>query len=74
MQNGTQTLNKSSTFDHFQYLHKNFQECQNKTKEDLCPTCMNDYVILNNYFTQISNVNEKISYCMDIVDIVGGIY
>lgn len=71
MKNGTQSFNKSDTFNHFQDLYKIFQECVNKaTQEELCPYCMKDYTTLSNYYTKISDVNEKISYCIDMVDIV----
>lgn len=71
LENGTQSLNKSDTFNHFQNLYKNFQECVNKANQDeLCPFCMKDYTTLSSYYTEISNVNEKISYCIDMVDVV----
>jgi hypothetical protein len=31
---------------------------------------MEDYLNLDNYYTSISNENEKIGVCMDIVDVV----
>lgn len=71
MENGTQTLNKSVTFENFQLLHNKFLNCvNNANEEDLCPSCMEKYVTLNDYFTKISDINEKISYCIDIVDVV----
>lgn len=71
MENGTQSLNKSDTFNHFQDLYSKFQECVNKAnQEELCPFCMQDYTTLSSYYTKISDVNEKISYCIDMVDIV----
>lgn len=36
----------------------------------MCPACMEDYTDLNNYYYSISNENEKIGVCMDIVDVV----
>lgn len=71
MANGLPTTNKSDTFKHFKSLHKIFQDCISMTVEkDLCPSCMDNYNALSNYYTKISNVNERIGYCIDIVDVV----
>lgn len=70
IENGTQISKRTETFDHFETLYKKFQDCLGNKQEDLCPSCMNDYLTLSEYYTKISDVNEKISFCIDIVDIV----
>lgn len=34
----------------------------------MCSACMDSYVELNDFYYSISNENEKIGVCMDIVD------
>lgn len=51
--------------------------CVNRTdvnNETLCPDCMKDYDKLNDYYKSISNEDEKIGVCMDIVDVVNLIF
>lgn len=42
----------------------------NRSRDDDCTKCMDTYEKLQNYFLSISNENERIGVCMDIVDLV----
>lgn len=35
-----------------------------------CSECISEYLGLNSYYKSISDVNDKIGVCMDIVDLV----
>lgn len=39
--------------------------------EEMCPTCLNTYLKLNDYYVDIINENDMIAGCIDIVDLVG---
>lgn len=54
----------------FQTYYEDFTNCTSNYVDDFCSGCMKDYVKLDNYYKTISNINEKIGVCMDIVDIV----
>uniref|UniRef100_A0A6P7GW24 Osteopetrosis-associated transmembrane protein 1 n=1 Tax=Diabrotica virgifera virgifera TaxID=50390 RepID=A0A6P7GW24_DIAVI len=57
----------------FRKYYNNFIRCRNNKSiqdADLCSTCMNDYVKLDHYYKSISNINDKIGMCMDIVDLM----
>jgi hypothetical protein len=72
-ENGTLTPNKSIQTTTFNKYHEKYTHCINqRTINDttICKTCMEDYLNLDNYYTSISNENEKIGVCMDIVDVV----
>lgn len=70
-ENGTQTFNKSAQTIKFTELFEEYINCANTTEsKDVCSICMDKYVTLNKYFLSISNENEKIGVCMDIVDLV----
>lgn len=70
-ENGTQTFNKSAQTIKFTELFEEYTNCANTTKDsDVCSICMDKYVTLNKYFLSISNENEKIGVCMDIVDLM----
>ncbi|XP_057653096.1 osteopetrosis-associated transmembrane protein 1 [Diorhabda carinulata] len=56
--------------DEFGEYFNNFINCVNKTKDDLCSVCMKYYVQLDHYFRSVSDVNDKIGVCMDIVDVM----
>lgn len=71
VQNNTLTSNKSKETIRFRELHDNLMICLNKSSVNettMCPLCMDSYVELNDYYNSISNENEKIGVCMDIVD------
>ncbi|ENN81515.1 hypothetical protein YQE_02044, partial [Dendroctonus ponderosae] len=68
--NGTNTPIPSDISHVFQSLYQDFQDCVNRSREDDCTKCMDTYVKLQNYFLSISNENEKIGVCMDIVDLM----
>lgn len=69
--NNTQSHIESNITKKFENYYQDFTKCVNVTNsDDLCSQCLKDYDVLHNYFNQISDINEKISYCMDIVDIV----
>jgi hypothetical protein len=72
-ENGTLTPNKSIQTTTFNKYHEKYTHCINqRTINDttICKTCMEDYLNLDNYYTSISNENEKIGVCMDIVDVM----
>lgn len=70
-ENNTQTHNLSKATKKFEEYYQNYNNCiTSTTDDDLCSKCLKDYNILHNYFTSISDTNERISYCMDVVDIV----
>lgn len=70
-ENGTQTFNKSAQTIKFTELFEEYTNCENTTEDsDFCSICMDKYATLNKYFLSISNENEKIGVCMDIVDLV----
>lgn len=65
----TPTISKETKIfnDHFQKYNK----CLHYVSEnDICKMCLNNYTQLYNYYASISNENEKIGVCMDIVDLV----
>lgn len=70
---GALSPNKSHETIQFNEYFDNLMTCVNRTdinNETLCPSCMSDYIKLNEYYLSISNENEKIGVCMDIVDVV----
>lgn len=68
---GSQTTKPSKEAVEFRKLYENFTECLVATTDDfVCAICIDTYVLLQNYFLSISNENEKIGSCMDIVDLV----
>ncbi|KAF2895387.1 hypothetical protein ILUMI_10782 [Ignelater luminosus] len=73
--NGELTNKPSTETTTFFDLHKNWTDCRDKNDANdtiLCSVCMNAYVKLNSYYLSISNENEKIGVCMDIVDAMNG--
>lgn len=71
--NGDLTPNLSNETSRFNKYYSTLMECVNGTyinDTTLCKTCMDNYLDLNNYYISISNENEKIGVCMDIVDLV----
>lgn len=65
VKNGNMTI-----ADEFGQYFDKFIDCVNKTKDDLCPTCMKYYVQLDHYFRSVSDINDKIGVCMDLVDVM----
>ncbi|KAL1491304.1 hypothetical protein ABEB36_011921 [Hypothenemus hampei] len=66
--NGTQTDSVSNETIQFSSLYNDFYKCLNNTSDNQCSECSLKYDALQNYFFSISNENEKIGVCMDIVD------
>lgn len=57
----------------FNELYAVLMECingSNVNETTMCPKCMDYYVNLSGFYNTISNENEKIGMCMDIVDLV----
>ncbi|XP_044268409.1 osteopetrosis-associated transmembrane protein 1-like [Tribolium madens] len=69
---GKLTPNKSLQTIAFNKYYETFMQCINHSVNDttLCPTCIKDYLDLDNYYRSISNENEKIGGCMDMVDLI----
>ncbi|XP_066138809.1 osteopetrosis-associated transmembrane protein 1 [Euwallacea fornicatus] len=69
--NGTQTANISKETIMFINYYENYTDCVGNAKlTDVCSLCMDKYVQLQDYFFSISNGNDKIGVCMDIVDMM----
>lgn len=71
--NSSLTKNLSVETITFNNLFENLTTCINRTDVNdtaLCSICLDDYNNLNDYYISISNENEKIGVCMDIVDMV----
>ncbi|KAK9879777.1 hypothetical protein WA026_006841 [Henosepilachna vigintioctopunctata] len=70
-ENSTLTTKISKETSQFHEYYEDFVKCFKLTNSsNLCPVCLEKYTTLNNYYTSISNENEKIGVCMDIVDIM----
>ncbi|CAG9771271.1 unnamed protein product [Ceutorhynchus assimilis] len=71
LKNGTITPYISNQTVTFLELFSNFSSCQNNTEDEaICAICDDEYQVLQDYFFSISNENEKIGVCMDIVDMM----
>lgn len=69
--NGSLTRNKSNRTKEFNIRYYALKECINSTSnKTVCTDCMDDYLHLNVYYQSISNVNDKIGVCMDMVDLM----
>ncbi|KAL3281235.1 hypothetical protein HHI36_004449 [Cryptolaemus montrouzieri] len=72
--NSILTPNASKETIQFDVYYMDLLKCVNYTNgsipEKLCSVCLDDYTTLNNYYASISNENEKIGVCMDIVDMM----
>lgn len=66
-QNKTEVSNKTKTFKKFYEIYNN---CVKQNDDDTCTNCMASYVDLQDYYLSITNENEKIGGCMDIVDLM----
>lgn len=65
------TSMKSKETIQFEELHSSLMTCLNASginATTMCTLCMDSYEQLNNFYYSISNENEKIGVCMDIVD------
>ncbi|CAH1117921.1 unnamed protein product [Phaedon cochleariae] len=71
-ENGQHTRKQSNETVQFLKYYNIFMSCVNDTKDadTLCPDCMNNYILLRDYYSSISKYNEKIGLCMDLVDIM----
>ncbi|CAH1997444.1 unnamed protein product [Acanthoscelides obtectus] len=64
-------VSTSNTTTQFIVYYNHFMNCINKSKiEELCLQCMGDYITLDSYYAKISNINDNIGMCMDIVDLM----
>lgn len=69
VKDGVQTNIKSNETIKFNDFYQEFMYCLNRTDEEgMCYDCEDYYFNLQDYFFSISNENEKIGVCMDIVD------
>lgn len=69
--NGTLSRKISNETIRFEELHTDLMRCLNGSginETTMCSLCITSYNALNNYYYSISNENEKIGVCMDIVD------
>lgn len=71
MENGKQTPTKSEIAKTFLEYYGSFHDCTLKEHaETVCNKCMDDYVVLSNFYESISNANERIGICIDLDDLV----
>nr|XP_022903279.1 uncharacterized protein LOC111415691 [Onthophagus taurus] len=68
--NSVLTHNLSQETIEFLKLYNRTQKCIGKYPKTMCDFCMDPYLKLNNYYYSISNENDKIGMCMDIVDLM----
>ncbi|GJQ86183.1 hypothetical protein Trydic_g12453 [Trypoxylus dichotomus] len=74
--NGTITPQPANITTKFYELYKNVASCiegeapQNSTQ--MCQKCLDVYMELSNYYDSVSDINEEIANCMDIVDLMNG--
>lgn len=68
------TPKQSNTTIKFYDLYQNAAECIKKESirngTGICKNCMDVYIELSDYYESISDENEEIAMCMDIVDLV----
>ncbi|XP_045472844.1 osteopetrosis-associated transmembrane protein 1 [Harmonia axyridis] len=73
-ENRSLTPNISKETLQFEQYYIDLVKCINGThrnnSEEICHDCSNNYEQLNTFYISISNENEKIGVCMDIVDIM----
>lgn len=74
-ENGEMTNNLSSQTVKFLTYYNETMNCINTTGlqsniTSVCNNCMQKYITLDEYYQSISNENEQIGVCMDIVDLV----
>lgn len=72
--NNSLTPNRSANALMFDSLYQKTQECINDyfyyNVSEMCKTCMDTYMKLSDFYKSISNENENIGMCMDIVDLM----
>lgn len=72
-ENGSLTRNLSKETLTFNKLLDDLKQCINRSDVNMttmCAKCLDTYVVMSSYYDSISNENEKIGVCMDIVDLV----
>ncbi|XP_049822003.1 osteopetrosis-associated transmembrane protein 1 isoform X2 [Aethina tumida] len=74
-ENGEMTNNLSSQTVKFLTYYNETMNCINTTGlqsniTSVCNNCMQKYITLDEYYQSISNENEQIGVCMDIVDLM----
>ncbi|XP_044752391.1 osteopetrosis-associated transmembrane protein 1 [Coccinella septempunctata] len=63
--------NKTLQFDQYYVdLVKCINGTQTNSSKEICQKCLQNYMYLNSFYVSISNENDKIGVCMDIVDIM----
>lgn len=75
MDNGTLTNVSSVETTTFNDLFNKLKSCINSSEVNVttvCEKCSRQYDELNKYYIGISNENERIGMCMDIVDVMNG--
>ncbi|KAK5646543.1 hypothetical protein RI129_005007 [Pyrocoelia pectoralis] len=75
MDNGTLTNVSSVETTTFNDLFNKLSSCINSSEVNVttvCEKCSKQYDELNKYYIGISNENERIGMCMDIVDVMNG--
>ncbi|KRT83243.1 hypothetical protein AMK59_3808, partial [Oryctes borbonicus] len=74
--NGTITPEPANITIQFYKLYKNVVSCidRKSTQNDtgICRTCLDLYMELSDYYNSVSDINEEIANCMDIVDLMNG--
>ncbi|CAG9859158.1 unnamed protein product [Phyllotreta striolata] len=60
----------SNRTEQFHMYYNTFMNCTTQHENKVCTECMKNYTTLDTYYKSISNINEKIGVCMDIVDIM----
>lgn len=68
--NGVPSTNVSDETLKFNGYYNNFNNCITTNSSNICSKCMEYYTDLQSYYVSISNENEKIGVCMDIVDVM----
>ncbi|KAF5294162.1 hypothetical protein FQR65_LT10873 [Abscondita terminalis] len=73
--NGSLTNTSSEETIKFNNIFTNLTVCLNRTdvnSSNVCSACFDDYNKLDKYYRSITDENEKIGVCMDIVDVMNG--
>ncbi|KAJ8935575.1 hypothetical protein NQ318_000842 [Aromia moschata] len=68
--NGTQSRERSNEYKQFMNYYESYNSCVTNNHDNPCPNCMDSYDLLQNYFLGISNSNERISFCIDLADLM----
>ncbi|KAF7281440.1 hypothetical protein GWI33_004766 [Rhynchophorus ferrugineus] len=71
IKNDKLTPNISKETKLFNDFYQKYNRCiHNVPEKNICKYCLNNYTQLYNYYSSISNENEKIGVCMDMVDLM----